>query len=112
MGKTWMPNTAGILDIVAGAIGILLIAVVSLAAWLIPVMASPRDIPGWIFPVIIVFLVIRLLINILAIIGGAFCIRKKAWGLGLAGSIAAIFAAWILGIPALIFVIMGKDQFK
>ena len=112
MGKTWMPKTAGILGIIAGAFGVLSIAGFYALATVLHFMAPSKEAPQWVLIIILALLIIRLLIDILAIVGGVFCIRKKAWGLSLAGSIAAALSSWVLGIPALIFVIMGKNQFK
>ena len=117
MGKPWMPKTAGILNIVAGslnAIGIILVYVALVIMDRFPPMmpALGFEIPGWILPAAGVFLAFRLLIDILAIVGGIFCLRKISWGTGLAGSIAAVFSIWLLGIPALVLVIMGRNQFR
>ncbi len=48
----------------------------------------------------------------LALIGGIFALKKKLWGLALAGSIAALFIFFPCGIPAIIFVAMGNSEFK
>jgi hypothetical protein len=112
MGKLWMPKTAGILDIVAGGLSIAAIILVYLGVTLFRSAMPFEDIPEWL-PVIIMFIgVPRLLIDILAVVGGICCLKRKAWGLALAGSIAAVFSRFILGVAALVFVIWGKDQFK
>jgi hypothetical protein len=54
------------------------------------------------------FLVI---LGILAIIGGIFALRRKIWGLALAGAIAGTFVFFPCGIPAIIFVSLGKQEF-
>lgn len=134
MEKTWKPTTAGILCIIAGIIvavpGIVVLASNEL-------LGAPSIVPG-----------------IIAIIGGIHALRRKRWGLALAGSIFALFGpagfllifgllavkyadmvpglqpppiidaffsssyldfslgSVILGILAIIFVIMGKREFK
>jgi len=55
---------------------------------------------------------IPLILGIVAIIGGVYALRRRIWGLALAGSICAFFCAWFLGIPAIIFVILGKSEFS
>jgi hypothetical protein len=48
---------------------------------------------------------------ILVITGGIFALRRKIWGLALAGSIASLFTFFPCGVPALIFTCMGKREF-
>ncbi|MCK4387290.1 MAG: hypothetical protein KAW00_00830 [Dehalococcoidia bacterium] len=110
MEKTWKPTTAGILSIVAGAIelliGIGLTVALGLAASL---YGAIPGLPSGILPVFGVPLII---IGIVAIVGGIYALRRKIWGLTLAGSICALFCpGFILGILAIIFVIMGKNEF-
>lgn len=50
-------------------------------------------------------------LSILAIIGGISAIRRKWFGLSLAGAICALLAG-ILGILAGVFVVLGKREFK
>jgi len=104
----WMPLTAGILDLVAGVpaliIGILVAAGLGAIGWLsgiagVGVIMAAIGVPLIIFAII-------------AIVGGVFALRKRIWGLALAGSIFALFCAWILGIPAIVFTVMGKKHFK
>ena len=107
-GGTWMPLTAGILDLVAGVpaliIGILVAAGLGVLGRLsgiagVGVIMSAIGVPMIIF-------------GIIAIVGGVFAIRRRIWGLALAGSIFALFCAWILGIPAIVFTVMGKRHFR
>jgi hypothetical protein len=119
-GGTWMPLTAGILDLVAGVpallIGIVVIAgiagfgVLGWLSWLSDVagVAGVAGV-GVIMGAIGVSLIIFALV---AIVGGVFALRKRIWGLALAGSIFALFCAWIFGIPAIVFTVMGKKHFK
>ena len=106
--KTWKPTAAGILCIIAGAIGVIagmvvaaLIAAFGGIVWFFGI--------GWLgvtgAPLII--------LGIIAIVGGLYALKRRIWGLALAGSICALISpAGILGILAIIFVIMGKDEFK
>jgi hypothetical protein len=112
MGKLWMPKTAGILDIVAGGLSIAGVIFVYLGVTLFRSAMPFKDIPEWLPVIIMLIGVPRLLIDILAVVGGIYCLKRKAWGLALAGSIAAVFSRFILGVAALVFVIWGKDQFK
>jgi hypothetical protein len=112
MNKTWMPKTAGILDIVAGSLSILGVSLVFLGVTALRSALPFPNIPEWVPLVIGIIAVPRMLIDVLAIVGGAVALQRRSWGLALAGSIAAVCSRFFLGVPALIFVIWGKDQFK
>jgi len=117
-GGTWMPLTAGILDLVAGIpaliIGIALAAGLGALGGLIGGLGG---IPG--VGVIMGAIVVPLIIfAIIAIVGGVFAIRRRTWWLALVGSISAFLAglplilpAIFLGIPAIVFTILGKKHF-
>jgi hypothetical protein len=136
MEKTWKPTTAGILCIIAGIIGVIP-GIVIMADSSFGMLGAPSIVLG-----------------IIAIIGGIHALKRKRWGLALAGSIFALFGfagflvifgllvvtyadmvpglqplpiidtffsssyflfsagSVILGILAIIFVIMGKREFK
>jgi len=55
-----------------------------------------------------------LLLGAMAIIGGTYAIRRRLWPLALAGAICALFPpqVGILGILAIVFVVLGKDEFN
>ena len=53
-----------------------------------------------------------LLIGVLGIVGGVSALKKKRWGLALAGAIAGTFTFFPIGIPAIIFVAMAKPEFS
>ena len=52
--------------------------------------------------------------GIIAIVGGIFTLRRRVWGLALAGAICASlsFVSWMIGIPAVILVATSKNEFK
>ncbi|GAG33364.1 unnamed protein product, partial [marine sediment metagenome] len=50
-------------------------------------------------------------LGVVAIIGGIFALRRKLWGLALAGAICAIPCSAALGILATIFVSLGRREF-
>ncbi len=124
-------SAGGVLSIISGILQI--ISVVSLVAvifypdwfWYILDTANPlRFIPiitghllqfiqyrdlGGLWPVI--FAVIVGVLAIVAIVGGISAIRRKRYGLSLAGAICAIPYGFS-GILALIFIVLGKRAFK
>lgn len=51
-------------------------------------------------------------IGALAIVGGVFALKKKYWGLALAGAIAGTITFFPCGVVAIIFTAMGKPEFQ
>jgi hypothetical protein len=104
MEKTWKPTVAGILALIAGAIQVIVgiaIATVGSIGWFFGV--------GWFSA----FGAPLIILGIIAIIGGIYALRRQIWGLALAGYICALIGPWfILGVLAIIFVSLGKREFK
>jgi len=108
--KTWKPTTAGILSIVAGAIELLIGIGLTIALGLAASLAGA--VPGLPSGILPVFAIPIIILGIVAIVGGIYALRRKVWGLALAGCICALFwPGFILGILAIIFVVMGKNEF-
>jgi len=106
MQKTWRPTTAGILTIIAGCYGIGVGAVVTTAGGLFGLVTGMPGLGALGAGVIG--------LGIVAIIGGICAMRRKVWGLALAGAILAlplIPVGTILGILAIIFVSRSKKEF-
>ncbi len=109
-GGTWMPVTAGILDLIIGVTGLVIgIICAIVAGFLTFFIAGLGALIG--APMII--------LSIVVIVGGVFAIRKRAWGFALAAAICGfivglpvIAPAIFLGIPAIVFTALGKGQFK
>jgi hypothetical protein len=132
MEKTWKPTTAGILNIIAGSMGL---GGGGLALWLRGTLAT-IDWGGWsgkwawwghgiwrveilrllqeagLLPTaIIIGSIVSLVFGTIALAGGIHAIKRRRWGLALAGSILAIPISGGLGVLALIFVSIGKKEF-
>jgi hypothetical protein len=107
--KKWMPMVAGILDIVSGSLGIILAIALIFVGGL---MRFVPDMPPYLAPIFAALSLPFATVGILAIIGGIYALRRKIWGLALAGSIAAFFPAWILGLPAIVFTALSKKEFE
>ena len=109
MEKTWKPTTAGILSIIAGAlevIGGIIVLTVGAAT------TGAANVPNWMM-FFSAAAIPMLILGIVAIVGGVYALKRRIWGLALAGAICSLFGAWfILGILAIIFVIMGKGEFQ
>ncbi len=116
MDRTWMPMVAGILDIIAGALavigGLAFLIIGGFSYAIFSGVAVSNDEFTFLLSVIfIVIAILSIIIGILAITGGAFALRKRIWGLSLAGSIAALIVFWPLGIAAIVFTTLSKNNF-
>lgn len=117
--RTWKPTTAGILTIISGAIGIIigliLIAIPALILNLAGMSSGdyywPDEFSAMLFTIYAVMGLIAIILGIFTVIAGTFTLRRRNWGLALAGSIIAIFLVAFLGIPSIIFVAMSKNEF-
>lgn len=96
----------GILEIVAGG----LIALFSGFFFLMMgVAATQEDGP----PVLLLLLPLAFLgVGALGIAGGICALRRRKWGLALAGAIAVVLPASELGIAALVLVALARDEFE
>lgn len=115
MNRTWMPMTAGILSIVAGALSLLggfftvlfFSYFISTSYWNGSITPNLAGVVVW-----LAFLP-YLIICAVAIAGGVYAIRRQLWGLALAGSICALLTgwAWPIGVAAIVFVVLSKGEF-
>jgi len=135
MERTWRPTTAGIMTIITGAMGIaggVFAIVVSrwvgllggidwskwIEEWAGPWGAGQADIPrmlgdimGVSATIIMIGGIIVLVFGIIALSGGISAIKRRMWGLSLAGSILSLVIMPVLGVLAIIFVSLGKKEF-
>jgi hypothetical protein len=121
-----MQNNArigGILSIVAGAF-----AVFYLIGLLFMVLALSvggmeysyfyngyRHADGFLTAVMVFYIIVMggmTLLGALGVVGGIFAIRGKNWGLALAGAIAGTITFFPVGVPAIVFVALGKGEFE
>jgi hypothetical protein len=49
--------------------------------------------------------------GILSVLGGIYALKRKKWGLVLAGAIAGIFLFWPISVAAIVMTILSKDEF-
>ena len=98
-----MVKAAGISSIIGGIVGIvagaIALGITALAAQITGMFGLEAIGGGF------------LALGIIALIGGIVTLRRKAWGLALAGAICALFPVVPLGIFAIIFVSMGRKKF-
>lgn len=137
MERTWKPTTAGVMTIITGAMGIAGGIFLFFLSGLIGGLGGVDwgsmmdkwsgswwgpgavDIPGMMDNIIgigtTVFLIagiVVLVFGIIALCGGINAVKRRRWGLSLAGSILSLFIMPILGILAIIFMSLGKGEFE
>jgi hypothetical protein len=105
MERTWKGTTAGILTIIGGICGIAVGAILATVG-----TAFLLGVPGLELMAGIGAGIIG--IGVVALIAGIFTLRRKSWGFALAGAILALFPIIPLGVLAIIFVSMGKNEFS
>lgn len=105
MERTWKGTTAGILTIIGGIAGIAVGGVFATVG-----TAFLAGIPGLELMAGIGAGIVG--IGVAALIAGIFTLRRKSWGFALAGGILALFPIIPLGILAIIFVALGKNEFS
>ncbi|MFC1993071.1 hypothetical protein ACFLV3_04610 [Chloroflexota bacterium] len=119
--RTWKPITAGILNMISGALSAsgvigLVTAIVADDIQKDILDSCPPEYLSFVEPLLPTILIILLLLAIIAVIfpviGGVFALQRMKWGWVLAGSVIAIITALPLGIASTIFVVMAKREFE
>lgn len=118
-GKTRKPTAAGILAIVAGGVGAaewITLAVLGISVWGWLSLDSLADLRG----ILVAVIATVITIGIVAVVGGIFALKRKRWGLALAGSICGLFSFVFvpvlvnvpLAIAAIVLVVLGRGEFE
>jgi hypothetical protein len=127
MDRTWKSKAAGIMTIISGCYGI---GIGAFLATLGPSFSTAYpflepylgdiDISGIPFDISVIGLLIGALgaagitLGVIALIGGIFALKRRFWGLSLAGTIVSlplIPVGVVLGILSIIFLVKGKREF-
>ena len=136
METTWKPTTAGILEIISGVMGIGVgIVVMGVGrfvgtlggldwsdfmgewggAWgpgMGDMPSKITEIVGISSTIMLVVGIVVLAFGIIALVGGIYSIKRRKWGLALAGDILTLPIGGILALLALIFVALGRKEFE
>ena len=102
--RTWKGTTAGVLTIIGGIFGIAAGGLALLGTTFLAEMTGF----GFLGALGGGFLAL----GIIALIGGIFALRRKIWGLALTGAIFALFPVIPLGVVAIIFIALAKNEFE
>jgi len=109
MSNTWKPVVAGILEIIAGGAALILAFGLYIAG---AVVGFVTQMPLWLSTLIPMVALPLIILGTLDLIGGICTLLRKAWGLALAGAVAALVSSPLLGIVALVLVIISRKEFK
>jgi hypothetical protein len=120
--RSGLLTAGGILSIIGGAFevigGVIMVVLPIGVRILLRLALLPLHPGGWwerVIPVIPFWLIIvgvpLVVLGIIAIVGGISALRRKNFGLSLAGAICAL-PTKILGILAIIFVSLSKKEFE
>ena len=110
--QTWMPTTAGVLCIIAGALelinGLFIGTIFGILSTIFAVFTDLMALPG----IGVIVGIPMVIFGIVSMIGGIYCLRRKNWGLCLAGAICALLpGSGLLGILSIIFISISKKEF-
>lgn len=132
MESTWKPTTAGILEIISGVMGISGGIVVMGVGRLMGILGGidwsqwsgvwgpgMGDMPsrlteifGISSTVMMIVGIVVLVFGIIGLVGGIYALKRRRWGLALAGSILTLPIGGVLALLALIFVSLGRKEFE
>jgi hypothetical protein len=101
-----LSTAAGILEIVGGSLDMLAAIVLFV---IVVVSAASRDGAP---PALALVALAAAIIGGIAIAGGSCALRRRNWGMALAGAIVILWPVTLLGIAALILTVLSKDEFE
>lgn len=122
MSKTWKPKTAGIINIVCGVF-LLISGIAVFSAWGTPTATSfagyvmysmgQSGMPDTSYTntVVTIIAIACIIPGVISILGGICSIRRRLWGMALAGSISTFIYLLFFGVPAIIFTAISKREF-
>jgi len=123
MLTTWKPITAGILNIISGAFlligGIIVLSLlnqprvaVPWASYAMYSMGFEGEPSSSFVTIFIVILAIAIIIpGVVSTIGGICSIKRRLWGIALAGSVSTFLMLFVLGIPTIALTAISKREF-
>jgi len=111
-------TVAGILDITAGIfgfVGAIPLVVLALGGATVLGMVPEPEANRLAFLPLALFLPLAaagFIAGLVAVFGGVAALNRRRWGLSIAGSIAAIFSFFPIGVFAMIFTILAEPEFR
>lgn len=117
MKETWGPLAGGVLSIIAGTLGVAAGLLLLILGGTLSGVLATAGMPDLLYlvpvPVFGALTIPLFVLGSVAIVGGAFAVRRRNWPLALAGAICALFPphVGILGVLAIVFIVMSKNEF-
>ena len=121
MQTTGKPIAAGILNILVGSFSIVgflgivfTIILINPAFWIDWYSYGPWgiNIVSFIMTILGIVAATTLIMGLVSLVSGIYALKRKKWGLTLAGSILAIMTFMPLGIASTVLIILAKDEFE
>jgi hypothetical protein len=106
--QTWKPTTAGVLTIISGVVYFLCLFCLLIAGF---ITGALPEVPNWVSKLLYGLSIPTVILGVLAITGGVFAMKRRAWGMALTGAIAAFIISFVFGLCAIIFLAMSKREF-
>jgi hypothetical protein len=116
-GRSGLLKAGGILSILAGVMGLLTVVLPLAMIIFLPLLLSAREDDfdasySFVLLFFVPFIAIFGILSTLAIVGGICALKRERWGLALGGAICGAVASSVLGILAVVFIAMSRDEFK
>ncbi len=118
MDRSWMPTTAGVLNIICGVVavcGALALIFAGSMVGAIPEIAEEPDaeVPlAYVSGLLLALALMAAVVGAVAIIGGVVALRRTGWAWPLVGAIAAFFCAAPIGALSLVLVILAEKELR
>ena len=113
-----MRIAAGVLEIISGILNFIVLISLIVAG----IVARGIHYAWWGIPngpgieitmaVLIPLTLVSAIVCIFTMAGGISALQRKKWGLSLTGAILSIFPSLLLGVLAVIFISLTKDEFE
>jgi hypothetical protein len=117
--QSWMPMVSGTFCIISGTLGfIALVFLITFGTVFGAAIGREvlKSLGFWQTGLPLTFIgliaIPLAIINVVAIIGGVMALRRKRWGLALAGAACAIIPNQVMGILAIVFIALSRKEFE
>ena len=107
MERTWKPTAAGILCIIAGVVYVPASVVINLLLDLAMLVVTGEPGGSGEFPIAfaVTMWILPLVLAVIAVVGGIHALRRRRWGLALAGSICVLIPWIVIAISGIVILL-------
>jgi hypothetical protein len=117
--QSWMPVVSGTFCIISGTLGFVALAfLITFGAIYGAAIGREvlRSLGFWQAGLPLTFIglisIPLVIVNVIAIIGGAMALQRKHWGLAVAGAACAVIPNQVMGILAIVFIVLSRKEFE